>query len=219
VDLADCIDRVKFASRKEDSRPNIFGVTVRLTPKTVTAEASTGLIFAFMERKSISVDAEFLIPFPFVENIVTSLRNPGAVLSISKTKIAIEFEGGCYLCSFLECEPIKSMLRHFAERKAIGEITSRDWVPIFRGINNMASGDEKNCPRVLIDAGLLEYVGTQGTVSKKIEKLSKPLKLNASTFLGCLEAFGDGKSKAFIGGDALVIEQGDLIVATSQLRG
>jgi hypothetical protein len=219
VDLADCIDKVKFASRKEDSRPNLFGVTVRLSAKKISAEASTGLIFAFMEKASISVDAEFLIPFPFLENVVTSLRNAGAVLSTSKTKVAVEFDGGCYLCSFLESEPVKSMLKHFEVRKPAGEIEPREWVPIFRGINNMASIDEKMSPRVFIEAGRLKYDGTQGSVDTKVDKLSKPLKLNASTFLQCLEAFGEGKAKASIGeNSAFILQQGDLLVVTTQLR-
>lgn len=220
VDLADCIDKVKFASRKEDSRPNLFGVTIRLSPTKISAEASTGLVFAFYEMASISVDNEFLIPFPFVDNIVTSLRNPGAVLSVSTTKIAVEFDGGCYLCSFLECNPVPSMLKHFVERKSIGEFTPAELVPIVRGVNNMTQGEEKMCPRIFIEGGRLTFTGSQGTVDTKVEKLSKPLKLNASTFIGCLEAFGLDKCKASLTKDtAFVLEQGGLIVATTQLRG
>jgi hypothetical protein len=219
VDLADCIDKVKFASRKDDSRPNLFGVTIRLSAKKISAEASTGIVMAYMEKASIAVDAEFLIPFPFLDNIVTSLRNAGAVLSVSNTKIAVEFDGGCYLCSFLECNPIPSMLRHFEDRKSIGEFTPQKLIPIIRGINNMTMGEEKMCPRVFIESGRLNFQGTQGSVDTKVDKLSKPLKLNASTFIGCLEAFAGEKCKAFLSKDtALIMEQGDLIVATTQLR-
>lgn len=219
TDLADCIDRVKFAARVEDSRPQLFGVTVRLSAKKISAEAATGLIFAFVEKASIAVDCEFLIPFPFVANVVSSLRNPGAVLSLSKTRIAVEFDGGCYLCSFLECDPVKPMMRHFENRKSIGEITPKEMAPIFRGINSMATTEEKMCPRVLIDAGRLKHDGTQGSVDTKVDKLSKPLKLNASTFITCLEALSDGKCKASLTSDgALIMEQGDLLVASTQLR-
>jgi hypothetical protein len=94
-------------------------------------------------------------------------------------------------------------------------------IPIIRGINNMTMGEEKMCPRVFIDAGRLTFAGTQGSVDTKVEKLSKPLKLNASTFIGCLEAFEPAKCKAYIssGSPALVMEQGDLVVVTSQLNG
>jgi hypothetical protein len=111
------------------------------------------------------------------------------------------------------------MLKHFVERKSIGEFVPAELVPIIRGINNMTTGEEKMCPRVFIDAGRLNFQGTKGSVNTKVDKLSKPLKLNASTFIGCLEAFGLDKCKAFLTKDtALIMEQGDLIVATTQLR-
>lgn len=220
ADLADCINHVKFASRREDSKPSLYGVTVRLSAKKIVAEASTGLLFACMEKAGIAVDCEFIVPFPFLDNVITNLRNTGAVLSVSNNRIAIEFDGGCYLCSFLECPVQPSMMRHFEERKSIGDFMPHELIPIFRGINNMTTGDEKMCPRVMIDAGRLNFTGTQGSVDTKVAKFSKPLKLNAATFIGCLEAFEPEKCKASISdGLALVMEQGELTVATSQLRG
>lgn len=220
ADLAECIDKVKFCSRSTDERPTLYGVTVRLSPKRIIAEASTGLAMASMTKASISVEAEFLIPYPFVENISNALKKDGAVLLVSKTKMGVEFDGGCYMCSFLEVEPQKSMLRHFEKRKAIGEVTPAEWAPIFRSVNAMATDGEKMSPRVFIEAGRLKYEGIQGTVDAKVDKLTKPLKLNASTFLPCLESFSEATCKASIAeGDALVLEQGDYLLATTQLRG
>ena len=221
VDLADCIDAVKFASRVEDSRVNLFGVNVRLTAKAVLAEASTGHIFAKMEKASIAADCEFLIPFPFIANVVSNLRNPGAVLSVSESRISIAFDNGCYACSLFGVK-FPQMIHQLEEKpKLIGEFKPADWLPTFRSVYSMAGEEGKLRTDVTIEDGRLKYQGPQGTVDTKIDKLSKPLRLNAGTFIGCLEAFGDNSCKAYTNAsDAFLMRAGagDLMVATTQLK-
>lgn len=222
IDLADCVDRVQFASRKEDSRVNLYGVNVKLSAKKIITEASTGLFYARMEKASIAADGEFMIPYPFVSNVVTNLRNAGAVLSVSQNKISVAFDGGCYACSLLGV-PFPNNFNtgiDKGKRSKIGEFKPSEWLPIFRSIFNMSGEEGKLRCDVTIEAGRLKYDGKQGSVDTKIDKLSKKLRLNASTFIGCLEAFDAGECKASISSDdALVLEQGDLTVATTQLRG
>lgn len=220
VDLADCIDRVKFASRKEDSRANLFGVNVRLSAKKIVAEAATGLIFSKMEKASIAADAQFLIPYPFVSNVVNNLRNAGAVLSVSENRISVAFDAGCYACSLYGIKFPDSYMNLDASKGAsIGEFKPAEWLPIFRSIYSMAGEEGKLRCDVRIDAGKLKYEGPQGVVDVKIDKLSKPLHLNASTFIACLEAFEDNPCKATVSKDqALILSYQDLTVATTQLR-
>lgn len=219
-DLADCMDRVKFAARKEDSRPPLFGVNVRLSATKIIAEASTGLIFAQMTKASIAADAEFLIPFPFVANVVTNLRQPGAVLSVGATRISISFDGGCYSCGLMEVKFLNLNKQIEQKRSKIGEITPREWLPVFRTIEAMAGESGKMMAPVTVEAGRVKFEGENGTVDRATDKLSKKLRLNAATFTPCLEAFGEGVAKVSLYEEgSLCVEQGDLLVASTQLRG
>lgn len=219
VDLADCVDRVKFASRVEDSRTNLYGVNVKLSAKQIVAEASTGLIFATMEKASIAADCEFLIPYPFIANVISNLRAPGAVLSVTENRISIAFDSGCYACSLLGVKFPNMLEALNVKPKSIGEFKPADWLPAFRGIYALAGEDGKLRTDVTIEEGRLKYQ-KQDSVDTKIDKLSAPLRLNAGTFISCLEAFGDSPVKAFLTANkAFMLRGGDLMVATTQLQG
>jgi hypothetical protein len=220
-DLADCMDKVKFASRKEDSRTNLYGVCIKLSPKKIVTMAATGIIFAKIEKAAIAPACEILVPYPFVANLVSSLRNVGAVLCCSSNRVKVEFDGGMYECGLFDAK-FPAMLENLetAKRTGIGSFKPVEWLPVFRSIFSMAGEEGKLRSDVIIDGGCLEHKGAGGSVNVKIDKLTRKLNLNASTFIECLEAFGDDECKAFVTADgALILEKGDLMVATTQLRG
>lgn len=220
VDLAHCMDRVKFASRREDSRINLFGVGVILSAKKMEVKASTGLVYARMLKAVIAADCEFMVPFPFVHNTINALRSAGSVLSVSENRIQVDFDGGMYACSLLGVKfPTSYNGMETAKRSALGEFKPLEWLPIFRSIYAMAGEDGKLRCDVIIESGRAKFEGKQGSVDTKITKLSKRLKVNAATFIDCLEAFGDAEVKASVTPDsAFLMEHGELLVATTQLR-
>lgn len=220
ADLADCIDRVKFASRREDSRVTLYGAGIILSAKQMTVKASTGLVFARMEKASIAADCEVMVPFPFIQNTITALRNTGAVLSVSESRISVSFDGGMYSCGLLGVKfPTSYNGMETAKRSALGTFKPMEWLPIFRSIYAMAGEDGKVRCDVVIENGRAKFEGKQGSVDTKITKLAKRLKVNAATFIDCLEAFGDAEVKASVTPDsAFLMEHGELLVATTQLR-
>lgn len=220
ADLAECIDRVKFASRREDSRVTLYGAGVILSAKKMTVKASTGLVFARMEKASIAADAEFMVPYPFIQNTISALRNPGAVLSVSDNRISVAFDGGMYACSLLGVKfPTSYNGMETAKRSALGSFKPLEWLPIFRSIYAMAGEDGKVRCDVVIENGRAKFEGKQGSVDTKITKLAKRIKVNAATFIDCLEVFGDAEVKSSVTPDsAFMMEQGELLVATTQLR-
>lgn len=220
-DLVEGIERVKFASAKQDARPGLFGVHCRLLPTEIICSASTGLAMARYQKSSICAEGDFLIPHPFVGNMVAALKQDGAVLSVSDKRLLVSFTGGCYSCALTEAKfpdmetPIKR------EHPDIGEFKPSEWLPVFRTILGMAGENGKMRCEVNIDGGRVKYQGESGSVDRAIDKLSKPLRLNAATFTSCLEAFKDQTVTASLYGDgeAFRMDCGELAVLTTQLKG
>src|ERR1700744_5695858 len=221
-DLAECIDAVKFAIRTSDERPGLYGVNIKLAAKTLIAQATTGIIIARMEKAGIAAECEYLIPYPFVGNFISALRNDGAVLSASDARVLVEYENGCYSCTLAthKFPALDNQLK--GKHPKIGEFKPVEWLSTFRKILAMAGGDGKLRCDVTVKDGRMKYDGKQGSVDRATDKLSKILRLNASTFTACLEAFGDNKVVASMydqesGGGALRLDHGDLTVLSTQV--
>lgn len=219
VDLADCIDMVKFASKKTDERPTLYGVNVTLSPTKIVADASTGLVMAHVEKASVAVDGVFLIPYPFINNVVTALRKTGAVLSVTETRIMVEYEGGCYSCALLASKFPNFNSGMGTKHPQIGKFNPSTWLATFRSILNMAGEEGKLSCAVSVKEGRVKYEGTQGVIDRPTDKLTKGLQLNATTFVAVLEAFGDVEVKASVyENGSLRLDHGDLTVFSTQLR-
>lgn len=219
-DLVEGIDRVKFASAKVDARPSLFGVHCRLAPTEIICSASTGLAMARYQKASISAEADFLIPYPFVGNMISALKQDGAVLSVSDKRLMVSFTGGCYSCALMEGKFPDTEKMISQKHPKIGEFKPSEWLPVFRTILGMAGESGKMRCDANIKDGRIKYEGESGAVDRAIDKLSKPLRLNAATFTPCLEAFDDSVCKASLYEDgALCLEQGGLMVLSTQLRG
>ena len=220
VDLAECVDKVQFAARKSDDKPALHGVFVRLMPTKMIIQAHTGQTMAVMEKASISATAEFIVPLDFVPNVVNALQCEGAVLSVSPTRILIEHATGCYSCVLVDDKFPNMDAQLVAEHPSIGEFNPRDWLPVFRAVVAMGGKDGSIRTDVHIAEGRITSQSSQGAVDRSIDKLDKPLRLNAATFIPCLEAFDDGICKASLYDEfgAFRVEQGELSVLSTQLR-
>lgn len=219
--LKTCIERVAFASHKSSARGGIWGVHVVTCEQFILAEACNGKDLARIKTKAIAAKSDFLIPLDFVPNFCKALARDGAILILSENTIGVSFTSGEYYCK--RCESAFLDVSPFAQwtRNPIGDITPSNWIPIVRTALGMSGEDANTRVDLTINNGTIASTGKNFSVSvNSSDKLDGgELKLNAVTFLRCLEAFNGENAKVSLCEEnrAIVLEQGGLTVITSQL--
>jgi hypothetical protein len=197
-----------------------YGVWFKSDAKSITAEATTRIVYARFFKPLIASEVSVFIPLEFVDNLCSALELEGSVVGFSEKKAFVNHSSGTYSCKLGEAATLKSEMLFKGERELLGEISAPAWLNLFQGARELHGGENEVC-RVILNNGSLEYVGKNGSLSVAVEKTleKKSLALNAETFCGCLSEFEDKvKLSEKQDNKAVFMEAGDLTVITSQLR-
>lgn len=154
VDLADCLEAVAWAAaygKDAEARQSLAAVNVLMRPKQLRCAATTGRALAIADRDVICSDAEFNVPAPQTGLLVDSLRDSGAVVSLSESWICCHADNLTVAVRLSEIAYPHYLPIVQEKRTAIGEF---EVAPIVDAVSSVAGlSTDRDFPRFAMDFG------------------------------------------------------------------